>query len=70
MPTLGRPSPGENRSHRSAAPERRRRGADRRSTWRGSRRDVDWIDHLEREAAERRARLVGSMSPLSRDDES
>jgi len=55
MPTL-RPLP--ETEPKRVAPERRRGGADRRSTWRGSRRDVDWIKHLEEEAAGRRQRLT------------
>ena len=54
MPTLRSPETG----CRPVAPERRRGGADRRSAWRGSRRDVDWITHLEEEAEERRQRLT------------
>ena len=53
---LSRPSEMEYGSR--SAVERRRGGADRRSVWRGSRRDIDWVRHLEEEAAERRGRSV------------
>ena len=38
-------------------PERRVLSADRRETWRGSRRDVDWFKHFQDETAARRERL-------------
>ena len=47
MPALARSSPTASAHHRTAVPERSRFGADRGSTWRGSRRDVDWINRLE-----------------------
>ena len=34
--------------------ERRLFVGDRRATWRGSRRDVDWVKHFEDEALDRR----------------
>ena len=40
------------------APERRVLSADRRATWRGSRRDVDWLEHFQEQAAPRRERLL------------
>ena len=40
------------------APERRAVSADRRAMWRGSRRDVDWLEHFQDEAAARRERLL------------
>ena len=65
MPALARSSPTASAHHRTAVPERSRFGADRGSTWRGSRRDVDWINRLERAAADRRVRLAGSVPSLS-----
>ncbi len=54
---MSRPPEAEHRD-RSPAGERRRGGADRRAVWRGSRRDIDWLRHLEEEAAHRRARSL------------
>lgn len=66
MPLVARPSSTQHPTHRTPEPERRRFGADRRSAWRGSRRDVDWIRRLERESADRRDRHSESMPSLSR----
>ena len=68
MPALARPSSTQHHVQTSAS-ERRRFGADRRSTWRGSRRDDDWIAHMEREAAERRARFARIVSSIPGSDE-
>jgi hypothetical protein len=69
MPALARQASTQHHVHGTAGLERRRFGADRRSTWRGSRRDEDWIAHLEREAAVRRARFAGSASSVPGSDE-
>ena len=68
MPPAAHPSSTQHPTHRTAEPERRRFGADRRSARRGSRRDVDWIRHLERESADRRDRHTETLSSLSRLD--
>ena len=65
MPALARPSSTQHPTHRTAEPERRRSGADRRSMWRGSRRNGDWIMHLERESADGRERIAGRMPSFS-----
>ena len=65
MPAAARLSPPQYSTYRTAEPERRRVGADRRSTWRGGRRDVDWITHLEQESADRRERLARNLPSLS-----
>ena len=61
MPALARPSSTQHPTHRTAEPERRRSGADRRSMW--ARQPA--IMHLERESADGRERIAGRMPSFS-----